>query len=183
MLIYRSLVPLRSLPQRPTNANYNKVQLMVQSSIAGAGRGVKLLANFNLNEIACRYYGTWSNKDSKNPYVFKYCDNQFLNGLQNTVHQYSMGQYINDPVDDEEVNFRLEVVQNGQGGLEPLLNVVCKQPEKSRKGAEIFVSYGADYWMSRENWSKLSYESKFYLRWQYQTDWKAKSAVLDLRLE
>ena len=155
---------------------------MEQSSIPGAGRGVQLCADFKLNEIACRYYGVWSNEDAKNPYVYKLNDELFLNGMQNSVNAYSMGQYINDPLDDEEVNFRLEAAYNNEGELEPFLNVVCKQPDKSKKGSEMFVGYGAAYWMSRENWPKLSYDSKFYMRWQYQTDWNHRSVAYSLML-
>jgi len=154
---------------------------------------VILRKKFRIHEIAARYHGKWSLLSKAGAELNDYCfawGAYYLDGTEtpgfdspsfDVGGNLSVGQYINDPIDEEMVNFQLKEATDDEGKLLPFLNdVVCTNP--SKKGDELYISYGTDYWMKPTNWNKLSQNSKRDMSLNYCAAWKKNSDLYDLHL-
>jgi len=118
-------------------------------------------------------YGDWFLDGTKTPGFY---DPSFEVG-----GNLGAGQYCNDPIDDEMVNFRLRVATDDKGKLLPYLDYVCNFPSKN--GDELLLGYRTEYWMKQTNWCKLSRASRIDMSQNYKKAWKRNSTLYNLKID
>ena len=169
----------------------NKIHI-ITSTIKAANYGVATKASFTKNEVACTYEGELVKNNSANKkkhlhnyYLYEIDEDWLLDGtsvahFNNPKLATSKGQFINDPIDDQLVNFKIKIPHFKKGEIPSnRLLVVCAL-DKVAKNKEMFISYGAQYWMRPTTWTLLSEQHKDHFRLNYITDWNVNKKKYNL---
>jgi hypothetical protein len=117
-----------------------------ESTIDGAGRGLFSKKELESGSLICDYYGKTLSKEEvegegcDGEYIFEARMKEGIRYIDAKDLLSCWGRFINDPLDDHKVNAK--VVVRGKR----LMVIATTEIEP---GDEIFISYGAAYWMDR----------------------------------
>ena len=139
----------------------NKTVELKDSKIAGAGTGLFAKKKFKKDEFICWYFGVLVDKDLVEN---EYYDSDYL--LKNPHHLdfiidaddplSCFGRYANDSLGRKKNNSRFEFYVD--------INTASLVATKDiKKGDEIYVDYGTDFWLDERRYNKLSNEDKAYV--------------------
>ncbi len=104
-------------------------------------------------------------------------DGTAITNFSDPILATSKGQFINDPIDDQLVNFNIKIPKLNEGERPSNRLLVVCAVDRVAKNKEMFVSYGAQYWMRPTTWSLLSEEHKDHFRQNYITDWNVNKSL------
>ena len=132
-----------------------------QSKIKNAGKGLFATTNFEKDEFICWYMGVLVEKDFV---AHGYYDSDYL--LGNPQHSDLIidaddvnscyGRYIKDSLALKKNNCEFKFYSNTTSG-----GVVASKNIK--KGDELYISYGMEFWREDRRFNKLSKRNKDYI--------------------
>ncbi len=142
-------------------AENSEIVELKPSKIAGAGTGLFAKKKIKKGDFICWYFGVLIGKDMTEN---EYYDSDYLltnPHLQNYVIDAEdplscFGRYANDSLSLRKTNSKFQYYTNTQSaGLEATKDI--------KKGEEIYVSYGTEFWREPRRYNMLSEEDKAYL--------------------
>lgn len=139
----------------------NKTVELKDSKIVGAGTGLFAKKKFKKDEFICWYFGVLVEKDLVEN---EYYDSDYL--LKNPYHLdliidaddplSCFARYANDSLSRKKTNSRFEFYVD--------INTASLVATKDiKKGDEIYVDYGTEFWLEERRYNKLSNEDKAYV--------------------
>jgi hypothetical protein len=170
----------------PAIFNYDQYVTLKESTTSNAGLGAFTNKNRMFGDTCATFRGEivrFNNELPFNAYHFQINDKYSIDGSKipnfdnPSLIKNSKAQFINCGIEEEKVNCKLvPQYPDGDTNRQPypyLLAVCCI--DVIPKGAELFVWYGPEYWMTPENWPLLSQQNRDHLRSNFKNEWKIKS--------
>ena len=155
------------MPFTVMNENNNNVKIK-QSSIVGAGNGLFANKKFKKGDYICAYSGVLVDNEVVNrgdyisQYIYQHYNGNYAIDADDELSCY--GRYINDSLSKRKTNCEFNQHKDSDYAY-------VRAVKNIKKGDEIFVKYGPEYWTG-DNRNGLPNADILFIRYEYNDEYE-----------